>query len=105
MDALLFIMLTYLKNLFSDKFSILSKYDNLSVYTYEEMKHILVSWEHRYSGNDIYFDAEWSDKKTRIIIRYQTCTGKFIQIIEEEWLENKMCFIRYDKNISKEYKF
>jgi hypothetical protein len=92
-------MLTFFENISSDKFSILSQYDNLSLYTYEQMKLILVSWQHRFTGNDIYFDAEWNDRKTRIIIRYQTNTGKFIQIIEEEWLENKMRFVRSDKNI------
>lgn len=95
----------FLNNLFSDKFSILSQYDNLSVYSYAQMKNILISWQHRFTGNDIYFDAEWSDRKTRIIIRYQTSTGKFIQIIEEEWLENKMRFIRSDKNLSKVYNY
>lgn len=97
--------LTFLNNIFSDKFSILSQYDNLSVYSYAQMKNILKSWQHRFTGNDIYFDAEWNDRKTRIIIRYQTSTGKFIQIIEEEWLENKMRFFRSDKNLSKVYKF
>ena len=97
--------LTFLNNLFSDKFSILSQYDKLSVYTYEQMKNILISWQHRFTGNDIFFDAEWNDRKTRIIIRYQTSTGKFIQIIEEEWLENKMRFVRSDKNLSKVYKY
>ena len=95
----------FLNNLFSDKFSILSQYDNLSVYSYAQMKNILISWKHRFTGNDIYFDAEWNDRKTKIIIRYQTSTGKFIQIIEEEWLENKMRFVRSDKNLSKVYKF
>ena len=80
---------------YSDKFSILSNYDNLSVYTYEEMKIILTTWNHRYTGNDNYFDAEWNDKRTRIKIRYQTNTGAFIQIIEEEWILHKMVFVRH----------
>ena len=72
--------LTFFKNISSDKFSILSQYDNLSLYTYEQMKLILVSWQHRFTGNDIYFDAEWNDGSTRIKIRYQTSSGAFIQI-------------------------
>ena len=84
-----------IEKFYSDKFSILSNYDNLSVYTYEEMKIILTTWHHRYSGNDSYFDAEWNDKRTRIKIRYQTNTGVFIKIIEEEWIENKMVFVRH----------
>jgi len=78
----------------TDNFSILSHYGNLSVYNYEKMKAILSSWQHRFTGNDQYFDAEWNDKKTRIIIRYQTKTGEFMQIIEEEWIENKILYKR-----------
>lgn len=95
----LYMIQKYFKTLFEDKFSVLSNYGNLSVYNYEKMKDILSSWHHRYTGNDNYFDAEWNDKKTRIKIRYCTKTGSFIQIIEEEWITNKILFSRMNNNI------
>lgn len=87
----------YFKALFTKEFSILSQFGDLSSYNYAKMKTLLSTWQHQYNGNDKYFDAEWSDKKTRIKIRYQAITGKFIQIIEEEWIANKMLFDRYNK--------
>ena len=91
---LFFMFKNYTNQLFVDKFSILSQYANLSLFNYEKMKLILSTWQHQFIGNDAYFDAEWSDKNTRIKIRYQTNTGAFIQILEEEWITNKMLFIR-----------
>ena len=91
----------YFKSYFTDSFSVLSQYGNLSDYNYEKMKLILSSWQHRFAGNDHYFDAEWNDKKTRIKIRYQTNTGIFIKIIEEEWIANKMLFIRSSQQLDK----
>ena len=93
----------YIKTLFSKEFSILTQYGDLSIYNYEKMKWILSTWQHQYKGNDIYFDAEWNDKKTRIKIRYHTITGKFIQIIEEEWIANKMLFDRFNKKYKLNY--
>jgi hypothetical protein len=87
----------YIKALFAMEFSILSQYGDLSFYNYAKMKSILSTWQHQYNGNDVYFDAEWSDNKTRIKIRYQAITGKFIQILEEEWIANKMLFDRRNK--------
>ena len=87
----------YIKPIFKEKFSILSKYDSLSNYNYEIMKLNLSSWQHYFIGNDDYLDAEWNDGKTRIKIRYQTSTGAFIQILEEEWIEFKMIFVRINK--------
>jgi hypothetical protein len=84
----------YFNQIFVDKFSILSQYGNLSEFNYEKMKCLLSNWQHRFNGNDTYFDAEWNDGSTRIKIRYQTNSGAFIQIVEEEWIENKMLFVR-----------
>jgi hypothetical protein len=84
----------YSDQIFGDKFSILSQYGNLSEFNYDKMNCLLSNWQHRFIGNEAYFDAEWNDGSTRIKIRYQTSTGAFIQIIEEEWIENKMLFIR-----------
>ena len=84
----------YFNQIFGDKFSILSQYGNLSEFNNDKMKCLLSNWQHRYKGNDTLFDAEWNDGSTRIKIRYQISTGTFIQIIEEEWIENKMLFIR-----------
>jgi hypothetical protein len=87
----------YIKALFAMEFSILSQYGDLSFYNYAKMKSILSTWQHQYNGNDVYFDAEWSDNKTRIKIRYQAITGKFIQILEEESNAKKMLFDRSNK--------
>jgi hypothetical protein len=88
----------YFNQIFVDKFSILSQYGNLSEFNYEKMKCLLSNWNHRFKGNDTYFDAEWNDGSTRIKIRYQTNSGAFIQIIEEEWIENKMLFVRSNQH-------
>ena len=72
------------------KLSALPQYGNLSEYNYEKMKLILDNWQHRYNGNDTYFDAEWNNESTRIKIRYHTNTGAFMHIIEEERMENKL---------------
>ena len=80
--------------------SSLLQYGNLSEYNYEKMKLILDNWQHRYNGNDTYFDAEWNNESTRIKIRYHTNTGAFMHIIEEEWIESKMLFKRNKNNRS-----
>ena len=68
----------YINSLFVEKFSVLSQHGNLSEYNYEKMKLILDNWQHRYNGNDTYFDAEWNNESTRIKIRYHTNTGAFM---------------------------
>ncbi|MEN9319153.1 MAG: hypothetical protein RLZZ309_140, partial [Bacteroidota bacterium] len=77
----------YFNQIFVDKFSILSQYGNLSEFNYEKMKCLLSNWQHRFNGNDTYFDAEWNDGSTRIKIRYQTNSGAFIQIVG--WLRKR----------------
>jgi hypothetical protein len=76
----------------SQSFSILADCRDLSNYNFDQMNNILYTWNRKvYYGNK-YFDVEWEDDKTRIIIRYNNDSFCFVQIVEEEWKFFKLVF-------------
>ena len=82
---------------FKEKFSQFSDLRDLSKYSFEQLKALVLPKYHlQTQQSDDILIATWKDRETEVVVHY-TLDGNFIKIYSETWLRYNLHFVRKNR--------